>query len=137
VVGQILEAAGTIFLDRADKEKSINALKPAVESLRNGTSIVIFPEGTRSYDYTLGKFKKGAFHLAMEAGVPLVPIVLKNAHDVMPRGKNVFNPTMVEVTVLEPVLTHDWTKENMDEKINDIRNKFLHELHQEESLFTS
>lgn len=134
VVGQILEAAGTIFLDRTDKEKSINALKPAVESLRNGTSVVIFPEGTRSYDYTLGKFKKGAFHLAMEAGVPLVPIVLKNAHDVMPRGKSVFNPTLVEVTVLEPVLTHDWTKENMDEKIEAIRNKFLHELHQEESL---
>jgi putative phosphoserine phosphatase/1-acylglycerol-3-phosphate O-acyltransferase len=134
IVGQILEAAGTIFLDRTDKEKSINALKPAVESLKNGTSIVIFPEGTRSYDYTLGKFKKGAFHLAMEAGVPLVPIVLKNAHDVMPRGKNVFNPTLVEVIVLEPVQTHDWTLANMDEKIAIIRNQFLHELHQEETL---
>lgn len=132
VVGQILEAAGTIFLDRTDKEKSINALKPAIESLKNGTSIVIFPEGTRSYDYTLGKFKKGAFHLAMEAGVPIVPIVLKNAHDVMPRGKNVFNPTLVEVIVLEPVMTHDWNKENLDANITKIRNQYLKELHQEE-----
>jgi putative phosphoserine phosphatase / 1-acylglycerol-3-phosphate O-acyltransferase len=134
VIGQILEAAGTIFLDRTDKEKSINALKPAIESLKNGTSIVIFPEGTRSYDYTLGKFKKGAFHLAMEAGVPIVPIVLKNAHDVMPRGKNVFNPTLVEVIVLEPVMTHEWTKENLDENINQIRSRFLKELNQEDDL---
>jgi putative phosphoserine phosphatase/1-acylglycerol-3-phosphate O-acyltransferase len=130
VVGQILEAAGTIFLDRTDKEKSINALKPAVESLKNGISVVIFPEGTRSYDYTLGRFKKGAFHLALEAKVPIVPIVLKNAHDVMPRGKGVFNPALVEVIVLEPVLTHDWTKENMDVKIADIRNNYLQVLKQ-------
>ena len=75
VVGQILEASGTIFLDRTDKEKAIEALKPAIDSLKSGISIVIFPEGTRSYDYTLGSFKKGAFHIAMEAGVPIVPIV--------------------------------------------------------------
>ncbi|MBK9737513.1 MAG: HAD-IB family hydrolase [Saprospiraceae bacterium] len=134
VVGQILEAAGTIFLDRTDKEKSIEALKPAIDSLKNGTSIVIFPEGTRSYDYTLGSFKKGAFHLAMEAGVPIVPIVLKNAHDVMPRGKNVFNPALVEVIVLEPVLTHDWNIQNMDEKIKEIRAAYLKELNQEDTI---
>ena len=132
VIGQILDAAGTIFLDRGDKDKAIEALKPAIESLRNGISIVIFPEGTRSYDYTLGKFKKGAFHLAMEAGVPIVPIVLKNAHDVMPRGKNIFNPALVEVIIHEPVLTHDWTHQNLDQKIKSIRNRFLQELNQTE-----
>jgi putative phosphoserine phosphatase / 1-acylglycerol-3-phosphate O-acyltransferase len=130
IVGQILQITGTIFLDRADKEKSIEAMKPAVESLQNGTSVVIFPEGTRSYDYTLGKFKKGAFHLAMQAGVPLVPIILKNAHDAMPRGKNLFNPTLVEVIVLPPISTKSWTKENMDKKIAEVRGKFLKELGQ-------
>jgi putative phosphoserine phosphatase / 1-acylglycerol-3-phosphate O-acyltransferase len=132
ILGQILDAAGTIFLDRGDKEKAIEALKPAIDSLRSGLSIVIFPEGTRSYDYTLGKFKKGAFHLAMEAGVPIVPIVLKNAHDVMPRGKNIFNPALVEVIVHEPVMTHDWTPQNLDEKIRAIRQKFLQDLNQVE-----
>lgn len=132
IIGQMLAASGTIFLDRTDKDKAIEALKPAVESLKEGTSVVIFPEGTRSYDYTLGSFKKGAFHLAMQAGVPLVPIVLKNAHDVMPRGKNVFTPTMVEVVVMPPVHTHDWTKKNMDAKITEIRNAFLRELGQAE-----
>lgn len=130
IIGQMLMASGTIFLDRENKEKSIEALQPAVDSLKNGTSVVIFPEGTRSYDYTLGKFKKGAFHLAMQAEVPLIPIVLKNAHDAMPRGKNVFKPTLVEVVVLEPIYTEGWTKENMNEKIEDVRNLFLKELGQ-------
>ncbi|MFN8355254.1 MAG: HAD-IB family hydrolase [Spirosomataceae bacterium] len=130
IVGQMLAASGTIFLDRENKEKSIEALAPAVESLKSGTSVVIFPEGTRSYDYTLGRFKKGAFHLAMQAGVPLVPIVLKNAHDAMPRGKNIFKPTLVEVVVLPPISTSDWTKTNMNEKIEQVRNLFLSELGQ-------
>jgi putative phosphoserine phosphatase/1-acylglycerol-3-phosphate O-acyltransferase len=130
IVGQILEASGTIFLDRTDKEKAIEALKPGIDSLRNGISIVIFPEGTRSYDYTLGQFKKGAFHLAMEAGVPIVPIVLKNAHDVMPRGKNILNPALVEVIVHEPILTHDWTHQNLNDKIAEVRRIFLKDLNQ-------
>ena len=132
ILGQLFSIAGTIFLDRENKEKSIEALKPAVDSLKNGTSVVIFPEGTRSYDYTLGKFKKGAFHLAMEAGVPLVPIVLKNAHDAMPRGTNIFKPTSVEVVVLPPIFTEGWTKENMNERIAEVRGLFLKELGQTE-----
>ena len=132
IIGQMLMASGTIFLDRTDKEKSIEALKPAVDSLKSGTSVVIFPEGTRSYDYTLGRFKKGAFHLAMQAGVPLVPIVLKNAHDVMPRGSNIFKPAVVEVVVYPPILTDDWTAENMNEQIEKVRALFLKELGQTE-----
>jgi putative phosphoserine phosphatase/1-acylglycerol-3-phosphate O-acyltransferase len=130
ILGQMMAASGTIFLDRTDKDKAIESLKPAVDSLKEGTSVVIFPEGTRSYDYTLGSFKKGAFHMAMQAGVPLIPIILKNAHDAMPRGKNVFTPTMVEVIVKPPVHTHDWTKENMNDKIAEVRDIFLKELGQ-------
>jgi len=130
ILGQMLAAAGTIFLDRTDRDKSIEAMKPAVDSLKNGTSVIIFPEGTRSYDYTLGEFKKGAFHMAMQAGVPIVPIIIKNAHDVMPRGQNVFNPALVEVIVHDPIHTHDWTKANLNSKIAAVRNLYLEELHQ-------
>jgi putative phosphoserine phosphatase/1-acylglycerol-3-phosphate O-acyltransferase len=130
IIGQLLMASGTIFLDRQDKEKSIEALAPAVEALKNGTSIIIFPEGTRSEDYTLGKFKKGAFHLAMQAGVPIVPIILKNAYDAMPKGSSVFKPAMVEVVVLPPVSTIDWDVAHLDEHIAEIRNQYLQELGQ-------
>ena len=131
IVGQMLMASGTIFLDRTDKDKAIEAMKPAVESLKTGISVVIFPEGTRSYDYTLGKFKKGAFHLAIQAGVPLVPIVLKNAHDAMPRGSNIFRPTTVEVVVLPPIPTADWQLADLDRHIAEVRGLFLRELGQE------
>lgn len=132
IVGQMLMASGTIFLDRTNKEKSIEALRPAVESLKTGTSVVIFPEGTRSYDYTLGAFKKGAFHLAMQAGVPLVPIILKNAHDAMPRGTNIFRPTTVEVIVMPPIPTTDWQADRLDEHIAEVRAIFLQALGQGE-----
>ena len=130
IIGQMMTAAGVIFIDRKNKEKAIAAMKPAVEALKNGTSIIIFPEGTRSQDYRLGQFKKGAFHLAMEAGVPIVPIVIRNAHDAMPRGSNVFRPTAIEVIVKEAISVTDWNKEDLNEKIQEVREMFLKELGQ-------
>ena len=106
-------------------------MKPAVDALQNGTSIIIFPEGTRSKDKTLGAFKKGAFHLAMQAGVPLIPIILRNAADAMPNGGALFRATAIEIKVLPPVPTKRWTKANMDRNIEKIRNEFLIELGQE------
>ncbi len=132
ILGQMMKASGTIFLDRKDKEKSIEALKPAVESLKNGISIIIFPEGTRSFDYTLGQFKKGAFHIAMQANVPIVPVVIKNAHDAMPRGTSIFKPTAIEVVVLPPIFTEGWSKDNLDNHVAKVRGLFLKELGQTE-----
>ncbi len=132
-LGPIFKAAGMIFIDRANKEKAIAALKPAVEALKTGTSIGLAPEGTRSYDYTLGKFKKGAFHMAMQAGVPIVPVVIKNAHDAMPRGSNVIRPAIVDVTVLNPVPTKNWKKTTLDKHIAAIRRMYLEELGQEDT----
>ena len=78
-------AGGLIFVDRFNHEQAVKALEPAVEALRRGLSIVIAPEGTRSPTPRLGKFKKGAFHLAMAAKVPIVPIVFRNTLDVLPK----------------------------------------------------
>jgi putative phosphoserine phosphatase/1-acylglycerol-3-phosphate O-acyltransferase len=132
ILGQMMEAAGVVFLDRANREKAIAALLPAVDTLKAGKSIAIAPEGTRSRDYRLGRFKKGAFHLAMQAGVPVVPIVIKNAYEVMPRGTNVFRPGAVEVVVLPPVPTSDWQKETINEHIAEVRAMYLRELNQTE-----
>jgi putative phosphoserine phosphatase/1-acylglycerol-3-phosphate O-acyltransferase len=130
VIGQLMQAAGVIFLDRQNREKAIEALKPAVEALQKDTSIIIAPEGTRSYNYQLGTFKKGAFHLAMQAGVPVVPVVINNAHDAMPRGSNLFRPTAVEVTVLPPIPTANWQAADLDRNITEVRGMFLEVLGQ-------
>ncbi|MGB0956819.1 MAG: lysophospholipid acyltransferase family protein, partial [Panacagrimonas sp.] len=131
-IGPLLWAAGVIFIDRGNREKAIAALEPAVEALKNGTSIAIAPEGTRSYDYTLGRFKKGAFHMAMQAGVPIVPLVIKNAHDAMPRGSTFFRPAAVEVVVLPPIPTETWNISNLNEHVAYVRSLFLQELGQKE-----
>ncbi len=130
LIGPMLIAGNTIFLDRGNRKKSIEALKPAQDALLKGKSIMIFPEGTRSKDYSLGTFKKGAFRIAMQAGVPLVPIVIKNAYDAMPKGAIVFRPALVKITVLPPISTHDWVLEDLEERIEGVRNLFLEELGQ-------
>src|SRR4029450_13009082 len=68
IFGPLVAGAGVVFVDRADSQKAIEALGPALEALRQGRSLAIAPEGTRQKTPKLGKFKKGAFHLAMQAG---------------------------------------------------------------------
>jgi putative phosphoserine phosphatase/1-acylglycerol-3-phosphate O-acyltransferase len=80
----------------------------------------------------LAPFKKGAFHLAMQAGVPIVPIVIHNAGDVAPKGDFVFRPATVEVDVLPPVDTSHWRAETINEHVRDIRNMFARTLGQPE-----
>ncbi len=127
-IGPIFSALGAIYVDRANREKAIEAMKPAVEALKSGISVAIAPEGTRSGSKTLGPFKKGAFHLAMQAGVPIIPIVIKNAYMAMPKGSSMFKPTHIEVVVLDPVDTSLWKRKNLNKHIDDVRNLYLNEL---------
>ncbi|MEM8858155.1 MAG: HAD-IB family hydrolase [Chloroflexota bacterium] len=133
-LGPLMMAAGIVFVDRADRKKAIESLKQTKETLQSGISIAIAPEGTRSYDYKLGVFKKGAFHIAMNAGVPIVPVVIKNAHDAMPRGSSVVRSTAVEVVVLPAVHTDNWHVDTIDDHIEMVRNMYLKELGQLESV---
>ena len=135
IIGQILAASkGLIFIDRSDKAKAIEAMAPAVKALQSGTSVIIFPEGTRSFDYSLGPFKKGAFHLAMQAGVPIVPIVIENAHDAMPRGMNIVQPSTIRINVLDPIDTSKWRVKNLSKHIESVRQMYLVALGQQQVL---
>lgn len=126
VIGKVLEMGGVVMIDRANARSAIDAMAPLVEAMRSeGKSVVLAPEGTRSVSPKLLPFKKGAFHLAMQAGVPIVPVVIRNAGDVAPKGEFVFRPATVEVEVLPPVDTDDWRVENIDEHVRDVRNRFL------------
>ena len=126
--GPLFKAMGAIFIDRSDKKKALASMKNAAEILKNGTSVAIAPEGTRSGCKELGIFKKGAFHLAMKAGVPIVPIVIKNAYMAMPKGSKMFSPTHIEVVVLDPVDTSEWKPKLIDSYVEEVRNLFVKEL---------
>ncbi|MDJ0787526.1 MAG: HAD-IB family hydrolase [Myxococcota bacterium] len=130
IFGPVFTAAGVVFIDRFDREKAIKALEPAVEALSQGRSLAIAPEGTRSLTPRLGPFKKGAFHMAMQAGVPIVPVVFRNVLDAMPKDALVVRPATVEAIVLPPVPTEGWTVESLDDEIRAIRNRYLEILDQ-------
>jgi putative phosphoserine phosphatase/1-acylglycerol-3-phosphate O-acyltransferase len=130
IAGPMFKAAGVVFIERADREKAIKALQPAVEALRQGTSLSIAPEGTRSRDGQLGPFKKGAFHIAMQAGVPIVPIVIKNSVDAQRKGEMLFRPATVQVVVLPPVDTRKWRVATLDRHVSEVRAIFLRSLRQ-------
>ncbi|AII05412.1 putative phosphoserine phosphatase/1-acylglycerol-3-phosphate O-acyltransferase [Rhodococcus wratislaviensis] len=125
-VGALLDVA---YIDRADSTKARAALRPAVEKLQSGISIAIAPEGTRSPTPRLGKFKKGGFHLAMQAGVPIVPIVIHNAGERMWRNSLVAHPGTVDVDVLAPVPTDGWDLADLDRHVDEVRTLFEDCLH--------
>ncbi|PHR72885.1 MAG: HAD-IB family hydrolase [Lutibacter sp.] len=127
-IGPLFKALGAIFIDRSDKAKALKSMAIAAEALKSGTSIAIAPEGTRSRSKALGKFKKGAFHLAIKGQVPIIPIVIKNAYMATPKGSTMFKPTHIEVVVLDPVDTSEWKTKNVDVYVEEVRNLFLKEL---------
>jgi putative phosphoserine phosphatase/1-acylglycerol-3-phosphate O-acyltransferase len=130
IFGPLFSAAGVVFIDRSDSSKAIAALEPAIEALREGRSLAIAPEGTRSTTPRLGPFKKGAFRMAMQAGVPIVPVVFRNVLDAMPKGALVVHRSTVEAVVLPPVDTSEWTLEGLADEIDAIRARYLEILDQ-------
>jgi putative phosphoserine phosphatase/1-acylglycerol-3-phosphate O-acyltransferase len=133
LIGRVLEMGGVVLIDRANSRSAIDAISPLVDVMRSeGKSVVLAPEGTRTVSPKLAPFKKGAFHIAMQAGVPMVPIVIRNAGDVAPKGDFVFRAATVEVEVLPPIDTSSWGTETLDEHVRDVRNMFARALGQSE-----
>lgn len=131
VIGRVMEMGGVVLIDRADARGAIEAMQPLVDAMcKEGKSVVLAPEGTRTVSPRLAPFKKGAFHLAIQAGVPIVPIVIRNAGDVAPKGDFVYRSATVDVEVLPPVDTSSWSAATINEHVLEVRNMFLETLGQ-------
>ena len=131
LIGPAMGLAGIVFVDRSNREKAIESMKPLVAAMRDEKkSLVIAPEGTRTPSRKLAQFKKGGFHIALQVGVPIVPVVIHNAGDIAPKGDFAFKPGKVRVDVLPAVDTSSWTLGRMDEQVNEVRNLFLKTLGQ-------
>ncbi len=125
IVGPIFSLGDVVFIDRADSEGAVDALKHATTTVENGLSIAIAPEGTRQRTPALGAFKKGGFHLAVAAQVPIVPIVIHNSLDVQPRGTLVMRPATVRVDVLPATPTEGLGPEHVPDLVGEVRSQFL------------
>jgi 1-acyl-sn-glycerol-3-phosphate acyltransferase len=117
--------AGVAYIERGNRAQSRAALAPVVEKLRSGVSLAIAPEGTRSATPTLGPFKKGAFHIAVQAEVPVVPVVIRNTGEIMWRASLVARPGTVDVAVLPPVPTVGLGPEDVDGLCDRVRQQFV------------
>ena len=116
---------GVAYVHRGDPAQARAALAPVVEKLRSGVSLAIAPEGTRSATPTLGPFKSGAFHIAVEAQVPVVPVVIRNAGEIMWRASLVARPGTVDVAVLPPVPTEGLGPDDVGDLRDRVRQQFL------------
>jgi len=121
----------TVFIERTSREKAVAAFAKAAEHMHSvKQSVFIFPEGTRSYfDHPdLLPFKKGAFHLAVQAQVPLIPVVVANYSNILNVKRKTFRQGTIPITILEPIETKGKTKEDVGELVELIRSRMLVEL---------
>lgn len=96
--GLTMRRSGYIPIDRSNRRKSLESIKVAAQRISNGTSVVIFPEGTRTSDGKLQPFKKGGFHLALQAGVPVIPVTIEGSYDMMPKHRTRIDKGEIHVT---------------------------------------
>ena len=125
IMGTLGKLLDGVFIDRDDAAAAVETLHVVEERARNGLSIVIAPEGTRIDTTEVGPFKKGPFRIAMAVGIPIVPIVIRNAEIVAARNSTTINPGTVDVAVFPPISVEDWTLETLPERIAEVRQLYL------------
>ena len=127
-MGWHMSRGGYIRIDRSSMSQSARSVRKAAAQIRGGTSVVIFPEGTRSPDGRLQSFKRGAFSLAILAQVPVVPVAISGSHKVVRKGSLRVHPGRIRVVIDKPIPTKDYTikdKALLAEKVRSVIIKNL------------
>ncbi len=125
ILGWSMRRGGFVPVDRKDREKAREALGGIAERLRKGDSVLVFPEGTRSRDGTLGPFKKAGFLLALKTGLPIVPIGIAGARAILRRGDFRLHKGLVTVKVGEPIPTAGLGIGRRAELMKSVRTEIL------------
>lgn len=112
LVGWYLKTAGMIFIDRKNPEVALQSIKQAAQKVKQGKSVLFFPEGTRTKTGELGTFKKGGFTLAIEAGVGVLPIYIDGARKVLPVNNFRIRPGKIDVKIGSPIITTSFENAN-------------------------
>jgi 1-acyl-sn-glycerol-3-phosphate acyltransferase len=128
IFGRAMRKVGYISIDRSDRKSAFESLAQAALTIRNGTSVLIFPEGTRSPDGRILPFKKGGFVLSVDAGVPIVPVIIRGTRDIVPKKHFIIRPARVTMEILDPVETSDYTRKTKDQLLEKIRSILIENL---------
>jgi 1-acyl-sn-glycerol-3-phosphate acyltransferase len=122
VFGGAMRNAGYIEIDRQNHEKAMISLDIAAQKIREGKSVMTFPEGTRSKDGIVKPFKQGMFHLAIKAGVPIVPVCIVGTASIMPKRSLRINPGKVTMIIDKPIDVTGYTPDDRLQLIERVRN---------------
>jgi 1-acyl-sn-glycerol-3-phosphate acyltransferase len=123
ILGAVMVAGGFVAVERDRREASMASIEEAAQSIRDGNTFLIFPEGTRSRTSQLLPFKKGGFIMAIKAQAPIVPVAVSGGREAMRKGSWFVRPVMVDVRIGEPVATAGLTLDDRDELIEIVRGK--------------
>lgn len=127
--GSTVRRSGHIFIERSDPNDSMKGLSEAGNAMRqSGVSVVMAPEGTRSTSGGLLPFKKGAFILALESGLPILPVVIMGTREIMPKGTYSPSGGTASLTVCKPVPTSDYSYSDRDLLLDKVREVMQRQL---------
>lgn len=119
--GRSMSSCGYISIDRSNRKSALASLSLAAKKISSGTSVMIFPEGTRSSSGKLLPFKKGGFILAIDAGVPIIPLVIHGTASILPKGSFLVRPRPVVLKICKPIATANYTRKTRDALANEVR----------------
>ena len=125
VMGYALNAMNNIFVDRTNKEKSIQSIREGLDRLPAGVSIMVFAEGTRSTNGRIGKFKKGGFMVALSEKLPILPVTINGSQKVLPKNSLLFQSHPIELVIGDPINTADYSEDTIDELMDRTRQAVI------------
>lgn len=121
IFGWVLLLAGFVGIDRSNRERAFQSIERAARRIRRGTSLLIYAEGTRSPDGELLPFKKGGFVLAIQAGVPVIPLTICGSREVLPKGSLRIRPGVITVVVGDPIDPREYSFETKEALMGRVR----------------
>lgn len=128
ILGYGMGYVNIMAIDRSNRERALETVRAATERIRSGVSFGVFAEGTRARPGQLLPFKKGAFYMAIEAGVPIVPVAIKNTDVLMGKGTGTARTGTIEMVLLPPIETRELTDEDVKQLAGETRARIEEEL---------
>jgi len=128
LLGFAMKGARYIAIDREDPRKAVKSMNEAAMKIKEGSSMLIFPEGTRSQDGKLQPFKTGGFRLALKAGCDVVPVAINNSRNIVPKKSLKINKGTIDMNIGTPISVKDYTKKDMDKLMDQVREAILNQM---------
>jgi len=126
--GLAMKLGGLIPIDRSNRRTTMHSIIAAAQRIKEGTSVVIFPEGTRTPDGQLQEFKKGALLIAAKAQVPVVPIVIHGSYQILPKNRWKINGGLLKIEFLPPIATDGLKSKDIDILTNKVHDQIANKL---------